>query len=393
MELHDTNTRTMTVPVDPAARVRAAQEMAAAALEWIDSLTGPQRASAVSVPPSRDDLPRADRVRWFYTPTDHGGLPLYDQGPRQQQLAMRLLASGLTYESYVTAALIMGTENVLDHVEGWSRHWERDRGRDPSAYWIRIFGDPRADVWGWRYGGHHLSFNFLVLDGCIAAATPCFLGSDPASAPLLGGGTSRPLGATEDLARELVHALDEDQRQLAVVLDRAPADLVTHNSSVLVDGLTMRGVDDPELWGRSFADDSLTELLQGVAAAAETASGLTSEDHRTIAYTSQPLGIAGRDLSSSQRELLSTVVAAYTGRVRREAHPASDGTPLDEVRFAWAGSLEPGQPHYYRVQGPRLLLEYDNTQRSANHAHSVWRDPSNDFGMDLLRRHHHDHPH
>jgi hypothetical protein len=57
------------------------------------------------------------------------------------------------------------------------------------------------------------------------------------------------------------------------------------------------------------------------------------------------------------------------------------------VNDAWAGPLEPGTPHYYRVQGPGLLLEWDNTQRGANHAHSVWRDPTADFGLDVLTRH------
>ena len=64
-----------------------------------------------------------------------------------------------------------------------------------------------------------------------------------------------------------------------------------------------------------------------------------------------------------------------------------DDAELDAVHLAWAGPLEPGAPHYYRVQGPRLLLEWDNTQRGANHAHSVWRDPDADFGLDVLAGH------
>ena len=64
-----------------------------------------------------------------------------------------------------------------------------------------------------------------------------------------------------------------------------------------------------------------------------------------------------------------------------------DPAVLDHVHVAWAGDLAPGAPHYYRVQGPRLLIEYDNTQRGANHAHSVWRDPQSDFGADALAAH------
>jgi len=81
----------------------------------------------------------------------------------------------------------------------------------------------------------------------------------------------------------------------------------------------------------------------------------------------------------------------YVGRI---PDPLADdeaakyaGSAIETIAFGWAGSVEPGEPHYYRVQGPRLLVEYDNTQRGANHVHSVWRDPDGDFGDDVLVRH------
>jgi hypothetical protein len=60
---------------------------------------------------------------------------------------------------------------------------------------------------------------------------------------------------------------------------------------------------------------------------------------------------------------------------------------IGNVSFAWAGGVERGQKHYYRVQGPTFLIEYDNTQNDGNHIHSVWRDFNGDFGRDLLREH------
>jgi len=60
---------------------------------------------------------------------------------------------------------------------------------------------------------------------------------------------------------------------------------------------------------------------------------------------------------------------------------------LDTIRMAWLGPTEKGAKHYYRVQGPTFLIEYDNTQNNGNHIHSVWRDFSGDFGRDLLREH------
>ena len=83
-----------------------------------------------------------DRTTWYYTPTDHGGLPLGAQRPAQQQLSMRLVAAGLSREAYNTVAAVMGIENILDRVEDWQRDWRRERGRDPGLYWLRIFGEP-----------------------------------------------------------------------------------------------------------------------------------------------------------------------------------------------------------------------------------------------------------
>ena len=63
------------------------------------------------------------------------------------------------------------------------------------------------------------------------------------------------------------------------------------------------------------------------------------------------------------------------------------------MHFAWAGGLEPGQGHYYRILGPTFLMAYDNTQDQASNIHSVWRDLQNDFGEDLLRKHYDQTPH
>jgi hypothetical protein len=125
--------------------------------------------------------------------------------PHQQRLAMQVVASALSTPGYVTVGTVIGLENVLDQVEGWGVDWGRERGRDPGMYHLRVFGEPGGQApWGWRFGGHHVSLNNLVVDGAVRSTTPCFLGTDPATSPLLGGTSLRPLGAVEDLARELV---------------------------------------------------------------------------------------------------------------------------------------------------------------------------------------------
>ena len=180
---------------DGAAR-QVAGRMAEAAGAWLEQLDPGQRQVATGPAPGAG-ASDAERRRWFYTPTDHGGLTLHQQRPAQQRAAMRLVASGLSEAGYVTVATVVGLENVLDRVEGFRARFDRERGRDPGLYFLRVFGRPGGrEPWGWRFGGHHVSLNNLVVDGALAATTPSFLGADPASAPLLGGAVSRPLGAS-----------------------------------------------------------------------------------------------------------------------------------------------------------------------------------------------------
>jgi hypothetical protein len=365
-----------------------AAAMTAAAVAWLSSLEPAQRAEAHWGSPE-DGEAEAERLRWYYTPTDHGGLPLGGQRPAQQSLAMQLVATGLSTAGYVTVCAVMGLENVLDHVEKFSVDWGRERGRDPGMYFLRVFGSPTGPgPWGWRFGGHHVSLNNLVVDGRVRAVTPCFLGADPASAPLLGPATLRPLGTAEDLARELVRSLPPTLAARAVLLDRAPSDIVGGNRPRLTDGDEMLLLD--ELFRGRFIEQRLVDRITDMTERAEAGTGYDGADHSRLAFTDRAKGLRATELDDVQRELLSTLVAVYRGR-------APDGlaapVDLDAVHFAWAGSTEPGQPHYYRLQGPRFLAEWDNTQRGANHAHSVWRDPENDFGLDALARHRSAHHH
>jgi len=373
---------------DAAAR-EVATRMATAAVAWLDALDPAQRAAATGGAPSPDAASDAERRRWFYTPTDHGGLTLGAQRPAQQRLAHQLVATGLSTAGYVTVATIIGLDNVLDHAEGWTVDWGRERGRDPGLYYLRVFGEPGSAMpWGWRFGGHHVSLNNLIAGGTVRSATPCFLGADPAVSPLLGPAQLRPLGGAEDLARELVRSLGPGQAARATLLDRAPADIVGGNRSRLADGDQMMYLR--ELWRRPFTDPRLAERIAKMDADAELASGYDVGDRQLLALTSVPKGLPARELTAGQRELLRALLATYLGRVpeglsRQEDY--QDDATLDAVHLAWAGPTDPGQPHYYRLQGPRLLVEYDNTQRHANHAHSVWRDPAADFGYDALGAH------
>jgi hypothetical protein len=308
--------------------------MATAAADWLASLDPARRAKAGYPFPADEE-----RTRWYYTPTERGGLPLAEMGPVSQRLAHRLVASGLSQGGYATAATIMGLENVLDAKEGWRRGYDGravpHRGRDPQLYFVSVFGEPGAGPWGWRVGGHHVALNYTIGAGGEVSASPLFLGANPALTRLVGPGVLRPLAAEEDLARELLDALAPDQLATATLSETAPGDILQTN--------------------------------------------------RPAVRVGPPEGLAAAGMLPQQRALLAGLLDQYLGRLpaplaelegRRVA-----GELLEAVHFGWAGGREPGQPHYYRIQGPRLHIEYDNVQNGANHVHSVWRDPEGDFGQ------------
>jgi hypothetical protein len=234
-----------------------------------------------------------------------------------------------------------------------------------------------------------VSLNNLVVDGMLVSTTPCFLGADPAVSPLLGGAVNRPLARVEDLGRELVRSLPAEMAARAILLPRAPSDFVTANRTVVTDGdrlIPLAGVWRDE----RFPDPVEQAKLQQLSDAIDSAAGLTDADHAAIAYSTRAKGIPAADLESDQRGLLRALLGTYLDRAPPGVSPLpryDNEAVLDAVHFAWAGPTEPGAPHYYRLQGPDLLIEWDNTQRQANHAHSVWRNPSSDFGLDVLARH------
>jgi hypothetical protein len=369
-----------------------ATEMSEAAERWLASLDDAQRWRALFPAPSPSDAGRTpgERMTWFYTPTDHGGLPLGGQRPAQQGLAMRLVAAGLSLAGYSTVAVVMGLENVLDRAELWTRDWGRERGRDPGLYYLALFGLPGGDAWGWRFGGHHVSLNYTVIAGRVTSCTPSFIGAHPARTGLIADGTLAPLGNLESTARLLALSLRDRGAAAAFLHPRAVSDIVSGNRAYVDDGDEMIHMQD--LWRSRFADRRLHDLVDQVDVVAESASGYGQADHRRLAITRQPKGVAGRDLTEAEQGLLTTLARGYLGRFPDEiadqwlaGYRSPDG--LGGLHFAYAGAAAPAGPVYYRLQDTRLLAEYDNTQYDANHAHSVVRDLTADFGADALAAH------
>ncbi len=371
-------------------RTRVAIRMAEEAEPLIASLDDGQRKLALWPFPADEE-----RRLWFYTPTDHGGLTLAAMTQPQHRMVFKLVASGLSTAGYVTASTIIGLENVLDQLEGFTASFERSRGRDPLMYYVRFFGTPSpTGTWSWRLGGHHISLNFTIIDGVLSGSTPLFLGADPASSPLLGPHPLRPLAGVEDLARELTRSLSGDQKAIAVVTPRAPTDLVGGNRSSLSDG--DQPIALPLIWRRQF-EGEIGEALVRAQERTDASTGVGPADFEAMSFTHRPKGLAAAAMDVAQRDMLDALLHLYVDRLpddlAAEEAAKFSGSALDDIHLLWAGRLEPGQPHYYRLHGPTVLAEYDNSMRDANHVHTVWRDPRGDFADDALARHRADHHH
>ena len=348
------------------------------------SSCGPEQTLALRWP-----FEHEERETWFYTPTDHGGLSLLEMSPTQHRLTHKLLATGLSHAGYVTANAIIGLENLLDQIEGWSNSFGRERARDPLLYWVAVFGEPGDDSWAWRFGGHHISLHFTIVDGDVVGTTPCFFGADPASSPLLGPHPHRPLGGVEDLGRELVRSMTQDQRRHTVLSTAPPIDIVTANRTTLSEGDTMLSI--PVVW-RGRLEESLHNFMANADAHFRDVVGLTDAHVQDLSFSRQPKGLAARALDASQRDILRSLLDLYVHRVADAAADAQAakyaGAKLDDVHVLWAGGTEPGDPMYYRLQSSSLMVEYENAVRDANHVHTVWRDLDNDWGRDVLAEHH-----
>ena len=313
--------------------------MSETANAFLASLEPEQRSKVVF--PMEDE----GRLFWHYIPSPdiekrfghpRFGLTLREMTAPQKHLASALLSAGLSRSGYVKATTVMSLEEVLRVMEG-----DNGARRDPDRYHFSIFGQPaEKGIWAYRVEGHHVSLHFTVVNGKLAA-TPTFFGANPAEVREGPRKGLRALAREEDLARDLLASLTSEQKQVAIVAPKAYDDI------------------------------------------------LTAAD-RKAALKGQPSGLNAAKLKGQQRQMLDALVAEYANNVPAEIaeHRMQQLKEAgNNVFFAWAGAAEKGGPHYYRVQAPAFLIEYDNTQNGANHIHSVWRDYKGDFGLDMLGDH------
>ena len=307
-----------------AARMRASMERVLAAM--------PEKNHAQAMRPFED----RDRTDWHYTPRSRNGVSFKEMDPPARDAVHALLRTALSAPGYRKVVNIIELEIVLREIEtfGWMR--------DPERYHLTVYGAPDpAQRWGWRFEGHHLSLNFTLAGDKVAVDAPSFFGANPATVASGARKGLRALGEEHDAGWALLESLGEAQRREAVFEARTYGDIVTGSK----------------------------DKVEPLAAA----------------------GIAAAKLDEKQRALLWKLIELYAGNFEpglaqaRLARAKQGG--IEALRFGWAGSTERGKSHYYRVQGPLFLIEYDASQNDGNHIHTVWRDFTGDFGRDLLREH------
>jgi Protein of unknown function (DUF3500) len=316
-------------------------EMAKAASMFLQTLSEKQKTKI------QFGFNEEERYNWHYIPRSRKGLTLNEMNDEQIKAAFALLRTALSDTGFNKANSIIQLENVLREVESRPVN---DTYRDRGNYSFSIFGNPATDkIWGWRLEGHHLAFNFSSEDNRLVSGTPGFFGSNPAVV-LSGSEKGKYILKDEaELGFALLHSLNKEQTDKAIISNEAPGEILTAASR-----------------------------------------------HAMI---NDPKGILYSELESPQQkiflQLLSIYIHRYTRLFAEGMMKEIEVAGLNKLRFAWAGDQQPGigHPHYYRIQGPTIIIEYDNTQNNANHIHAVIRDLKNDFGGDELLKHYNNDQH
>jgi len=309
--------------------------MSAAANEFLKILSAKQKDKI------QFDFDVNERYNWHYVPKSRKGVPLGELSEVQKKAAMELLRTALSDTGFQKTTAIIQLEAILREAEG---RLADDDYRDPGKYYFSIFGNPATDsIWGWRLEGHHISHNFSVKNNSLVSSTPGFLGTNPAVV-LSGPEKGKYILKNEmELGFALLHSLDANQLKKAIFDKEAPSEIITGASRK--------------------------------------------------AMIEEPQGILYSELNASQQkmfiQLLSIYIHRYTRLFAMNMMKEIEAKGLNNLRFAWAGAQQQGigNPHYYRIHGPTIIIEYDNTQNNANHIHTVIRDLENDFGGDELLEH------
>lgn len=284
----------------------------------------------------------SERYNFHFVPlNDRKGISMNELNTAQQQQVFTLLRTSLNNTAVEKITAVMQLEILLKELEQRSRD---DHFRDAGKYFLTIFGTPSdSGIWGWRFEGHHISFNFSAHKNLLLSGTPSFLGSNPAIVQSGPQKNKEILKEETTAGFELLHSLSETELKKAIISTTAPSEIIT-----------------------------------GAA---------------RKAMIEQAVGVPYMELGTKAQLLFLQLLEVYLDRYKKELSDKMlqdiKNAGMENLRFAWAGHQQRGigKPCYYRIHGPTIIIEYDNTQNNGNHIHTVIRDLKNDFGEDALLEH------
>jgi Protein of unknown function (DUF3500) len=296
------------------------------------------------------------RLKWNNLPVglrQRVGTGIGNMTDEQRKLTHRILSASLSSQGYLKAGSIMHLDELLsryydslsykkqinDTVYGFIRSllWS------PKNFYFAFFGQPSDSIWGYKLEGHHLSVNFTFVGDRISV-TPFFVGTDPAEYPASEYAGWRVLGQEEDLGLQLIQLLNPAQQKKATMSTAVPQDIITAAES-----------------GKRLVDN---------------------------------WGILGAEMTGSQKNTMQHIIREFVFNMEYDKavmeYDKIVKAGIDKIYFGWIGAYDESRPHYYVLNGPSFIIEFDNNggpANGANHIHAIWREKGNEYGEDVLKNH------
>lgn len=326
------------------------EEIKQASIKLFNSFTALQKRSAVL------GFNDTARLKWNNLPVGlraRAGTSMGNMTDDQRKMVHRILSASLSSQGYLKATGIMHLDNLLNmyydslfykkEISDTTHQFVMSLLWSHKNYFFAFFGQPTDSVWGYKLEGHHLSINFTFVKDKLSV-TPFFIGTDPAEYQNSDYAGWRVLGQEEDLGIKLITLLSAAQQKKAIMTSEVPKDIITAAES-----------------GKRLVDD---------------------------------WGIRGADMNGQQKAVLQYIIREFVFNMEYDKavmeYEKILKAGVDKIYFGWIGAMDETKPHYYVLNGPTFLIEFDNNggpRNSANHIHAIWREKGNEYGEDVLKKH------